>query len=66
VVGDPFFRLMPDSPAVDAGTSDGTPTTDRGGRARFDVPEVANRGAGLYPYYDIGANELRPEDAVSP
>jgi hypothetical protein len=53
------YRLTLGSPAIDAGTSTGTPLTDRLGQARFDVLSVPNRGAGTKPFYDIGAFEYR-------
>ena len=51
------FYLQSGSPAIDAGTSDGTPTTDRDGNFRYDKPDTSNTGGGAYPYYDIGAYE---------
>jgi parallel beta-helix repeat protein len=51
------FRLQPDSPCIDAGTSNGAPSTDMNGFPRYDAPLVPNTGGGTYPYYDIGAYE---------
>jgi hypothetical protein len=51
------YGLRSGSPGIDAGTSDGTPTTDFDGRPRVDQPGVPNRGGGTKPYYDIGAFE---------
>jgi parallel beta-helix repeat protein len=54
------FHLQPDSPCVDAGTSDGAPSTDMEGLPRYDDPLVPNTGGGAYPYYDMGVYELQP------
>jgi hypothetical protein len=54
------YRLAASSPAIDAGTSNGTPPRDKACRPRYDVPSVANRGTGAAPYYDIGALEHGP------
>ena len=54
------YRLRAGSPAIDAGTSDSTPTTDFDGRPRFDVPATPNTGAGATKYFDIGAYEFAP------
>jgi len=51
------FHLQPGSLAIDAGTSDGAPSTDLEGRTRFDDPSTPNTGGGAIPYYDIGAFE---------
>src|SRR3972149_9456230 len=51
------WHLKAGSPAIDAGTSDGTPTTDRDGNFRHDKSDTPNTGGGSYPYYDIGAYE---------
>jgi len=54
------FHLQPTSPCIDAGTSNGTPEIDLDGNCRYDDPNVENSGAGMYPYYDIGAYEFFP------
>lgn len=51
------FQLTNGSPAIDAGTSNNAPTTDMFGQARFDDPNVVNRGGGAMPYVDLGASE---------
>ncbi len=51
------FHLQPDSPCIDAGTSDGAPSADMEGFSRYDEPLVPNTGGGTYPYYDMGAYE---------
>jgi predicted outer membrane repeat protein len=51
------FRLQPASPCIDAGTSEGAPSTDMDGFPRYDYPQVPNIGGGTYPYYDMGAHE---------
>lgn len=53
------YRLLPGSPCIDAGTSDGAPEVDFGGRPRYDAPVIANTGGGAMPYYDIGVHESR-------
>ena len=58
------FRLRPNSPAIDSGTSTDTPVTDLDGNARYDDPHVANSGDGTITFYDIGAYE-RTEDSDS-
>ena len=75
-VGDPLYRdlsvhdhrLRDGSAAIDAGTSIGAPSTDQLGNLRYDDPNVANTGFGIFPYYDIGAYERqspsRPIDLV--
>lgn len=51
------FRLQATSPCIDAGTSEGAPSTDREGFPRYDYPQASNTGGGTYPYYDMGAHE---------
>jgi hypothetical protein len=51
------FELAARSPGVDAGTSIGTPSADRHGRARSDDPNSRNAGTGHVGYVDIGAHE---------
>jgi parallel beta-helix repeat protein len=51
------FHLQPDSPCIDAGTSDGAPSTDMESFPRYDEPLVPNTGGGTYSYYDMGAYE---------
>lgn len=51
------FHLQPGSPAIDAGTSDGAPSTDLEYRPRFDDPATVNAGSGEVPYYDLGCFE---------
>lgn len=51
------FHLRSGSPAIDAGTSDGSPSTDIECRVRFDDAATPNKGAGEFPYYDMGAFE---------
>ena len=53
------YRLQPNSPAIDAGISDGAPVTDKDGRLRYDDSDTANTGGGGAPYYDIGAYEYQ-------
>jgi hypothetical protein len=57
------FRLAYNSPAIDAGTSDGPPDHDIRGRAREDDPNTPNTGC-CFPflptYWDIGAHEFDP------
>jgi len=55
--GEGDFHLQPGSLAIDAGTSDGAPSTDLEGRTRFDDPSTPNTGGGAIRYYDIGAFE---------
>ena len=52
------FRLMADSPAIDAGSSVGAPATDLACRPRVDDPATANTGVGAPPFYDVGAYEF--------
>ena len=74
VMGDPKFvdpangdlRLQPGSPAIDAGTSDGTPTTDFECGGRVDDPATANTGAGTPDYFDIGAFEFGATTGACP
>lgn len=58
---DDDLRLMPDSPAIDAGDNTVVPitvTTDLDGIPRFiDIPFVADAGIGAAPIVDIGAYE---------
>ena len=51
------FYLQPNSPCIDAATSDGAPSTDMEDFPRYDDPLVTNTGGGTYPYYDMGAYE---------
>jgi hypothetical protein len=51
------FRLAAGSLGIDAGTSAGTPATDRSGNGRRDDPGAANSGGGSPNYYDQGAHE---------
>jgi hypothetical protein len=51
------YSLAAGSRGIDAGSSTGTPRTDRLHRRRVDDPEVRNRGAGRRPYFDLGAEE---------
>lgn len=66
------YRLSTSSPAIDAGTSDGAPTTDKNGNPRYDDPNTSNKGGGTYSYYDIGAYEYQgtggspPSDTTPP
>lgn len=57
------FRLKAGCAAIDAGTSDGAPSSDRFGCGRWDDPSVGNEGEGARPYVDIGACEYLTEDA---
>lgn len=59
------FHLQPDSPCIDAGTSDGAPSADMEGFSRYDEPLAPNTGGGTYPYYDMGAYESQMR-VVSP
>jgi parallel beta-helix repeat protein len=52
-----MYRLGQPSRCIDAGTSDNAPPQDFEGQDRFDQPNVPNRGAGPYPYYDVGWDE---------
>ncbi|MBN1317438.1 MAG: hypothetical protein JXA42_18295, partial [Anaerolineales bacterium] len=58
---DDDLRLLPDSPAIDAGDNSVVPvtvTTDFEGLPRLiDIPFVADTGAGSAPIVDIGAHE---------
>ncbi len=58
------FRLAYNSPAIDAGWSDGTPPVDIRGNPRVDDPNTPDTG-GPPPitYYDIGAHEFDPSTA---
>ncbi len=49
------------SPLIDAGYGNGAPDQDLIFSDRFDVPDVANTGAGTPDYVDIGVFEFRPE-----
>jgi hypothetical protein len=60
------YRLAPGSPAIDAGTSDQTPTRDRMGLSRVDDPATPNTGAGQQPFYDIGAHEYAGSTQPAP
>jgi hypothetical protein len=53
------FRLMPGSPAIDAGNSGvaNWPAMDAAGAARVDDPATANTGAGPVAFADLGALE---------
>jgi len=55
--GNGDFHLQQGSPCIDAGTSDGAPSTDMKGFPRYDEPLAPNTGGGTYPYYDMGAYE---------
>jgi hypothetical protein len=55
------YRLAPDSPGIDAATSEAAPRRDRTGSPRVDDPSVANRGGGPSAFFDVGAYERRPE-----
>ncbi len=57
VVEEPDFALRPDSPAIDAGTSEGTPRGDVRSVPRIDDPYTPDRGSGPVSYFDIGAYE---------
>ena len=57
------FRLAYNSPAIDAGWSDGPPDHDIRGRAREDDPNTPNTGGPSFffpTYWDIGAHEFDP------
>jgi len=58
------FHLQPNSPCIDAATSDNAPTTDMEGNPRYDDPSMPNTGGGTYPYYDIGAFEYQLSNVV--
>lgn len=60
------FRLSANSPAIDAGTSEGAPATDKDGNNRFDDPETTNTGGGSIQYYDIGAYEFGATSGTPP
>jgi parallel beta-helix repeat protein len=53
------YRLRAGSPGIDAGTSNGAPTTDFNGKPRVDVAGVPNRGGGARPFFDMGAYEFQ-------
>jgi hypothetical protein len=55
------YRLLQNSPCIDAGTSDNTPIYDSEGRPRFDESSIPNSGGGSSPWYDIGAYEYNPD-----
>ena len=56
------FRIGPGSPAIDAAHAGepGWPATDHDGGARVDDPVIANTGAGVPTFADIGAYEYLP------
>jgi hypothetical protein len=60
------FTPEPDSPLIDAGTSDGAPVTDFYGNRRVNTSGVRNMGGGTYRYYDIGAVEYPVGVATPP
>ncbi len=60
------FTPEPNSPLIDAGLSDGAPTTDYFGRRRVNTSGQKNKGAGRYRYYDIGAVEYPTGEATPP
>jgi hypothetical protein len=62
--GEGDFHLQPGSPAIDAGTSDGAPSTDLEGHPRYDDPSTPNTGEGTIRYYDIGAFEYGSHPAL--
>lgn len=62
--GEGDFHLQPGSPAIDAGTSNGAPSTDLEGRPRHDDPSTPNTGEGAVRYYDIGAFEYGSPQAL--
>jgi chitodextrinase len=51
------LELAARSPGIDAGTSVGTPASDRHGRPRHDDLTVLNSGTGTVSYTDVGAHE---------
>ncbi|NLX57818.1 MAG: right-handed parallel beta-helix repeat-containing protein [Phycisphaerae bacterium] len=53
------FRLSPDSPCIDAGTSDSVPATDFLGLRRIDTVGAPNNGGGSDPFHDMGAFEYQ-------
>ena len=58
------YQLRAGSRAIDSGTSDGDPPTDRLGNPRYDDPQVINAGGGQGPFVDRGAFE-RQEISLS-
>jgi hypothetical protein len=60
------YHLGAGSPAIDAGTSTGTPASDLECRARFDDPATPNTGAGAFTFYDMGAFEFNGPPAQCP
>lgn len=57
------FHLGAGSPCIDAATSNGALVFDLEGTFRWDDPATPNTGAGVEPYYDIGAYEYYPRCA---
>jgi uncharacterized repeat protein (TIGR01451 family) len=59
------LRLLPISPAIDAGDNTAVSTdvtTDLDGNARLvDIPEVTDTGNGAPPIVDMGAYEVQPD-----
>jgi Right handed beta helix region len=54
------YRLAAGSPGIDGADASVAPPYDKACRARYDVPNVANRGTGSVSYGDIGALEFSP------
>jgi hypothetical protein len=59
------YRLAAGSVGIDSGTADGAPATDKACRARYDVPGVANKGAGNPAFVDAGALEFSPSSTAA-
>ena len=60
------YHLSPGSPAIDAGTSAGAPTSDLECLERVDDPATPNTGMGAFPFYDLGAFEFNGLPAMCP
>ncbi len=56
------FKLKPGSPAIDAGSSDLSPSVDHDEAMRVDDSKIVNTGSGTKPYYDLGAYEYVTND----
>jgi hypothetical protein len=54
------YRLMADSPCIDAGLGTGASTRDLAGNPRTDLAIVLDSGSGNPAYVDLGALEYQP------
>lgn len=60
------FRLLGDSPLIDAGWGTGCPEFDIQDSMRVDAENVNNTGAGEITYVDIGAYEYQSDGVLPP